>query len=59
MKNKRTTYITIRLTEDEKIQIEEIASDCSMNASTFIRVAIKRLIEDFMDGNFVEDDYII
>ena len=59
MKNKRTTYITIRLSEEEKAQVEEIASDCGMSTSAFIRIAIKRLIEDFINGNFIEDDYIV
>ena len=59
MKANKDIRITIRLSEDEKIQVEEIASDCGMNVSTFVRIAIKRLIEDFMDGSFMEDDYII
>ena len=58
MKINKNIRFTIRLSEEEKIQIEEIAAECDMNLSEFIRTAIKRLVRDYINGRFPEDDYI-
>ena len=58
MKINKNIRFTIRLSEEEKIQIEEIAAECDMNLSEFIRTAIKRLVRDYINGQFPEDDYI-